>query len=163
MRKLLTKILGAKTEYEYRTVHIYVDKNDKLTFIPTGNSKKWNATTDLRDLSIELIPPYTDTDIENKLDDAMKLCFSYEPDDVSYNTVTEKANASKAYNKQVKGKRLISLNWYKDEGFIITPYKKAKDRGYDAIKEKSILVGISPTTGALANAISEAIKTTEPY
>lgn len=163
MRKIFRKILGSKTEYEYRRVMIYVDKDNKLTFIPTGISKKWKAITDLSDLSIELIPPYTDIDIESKLDDAMKLCFSYKPDDVSYNTVAEKAIASKAYNKQVKGKRLISIVWYKDEGYIITPYKKAKDRGYEAVKEKDILVGITPTTGVLANAINEAIRATEPY
>jgi hypothetical protein len=163
MIKILTKIFRAKTDYKYRIINIYVDKNDKLTFIPTGTSKKWNAITDLSDLCIELVPPYTNTDIENKLYDAMKLCFSYEPVDVSYNTLSDKAKASKAYNKQVKGKRLISIKWLKDEGYIISPYKKAKDRGYEAIMEKNILVGTLPTTGVLAKAFYEALKVTEPY
>jgi hypothetical protein len=163
MRNLLTKILRTKTEHDYKTVNIYVDKDDKLIFIPTGISKKWHITTDLNDLSIELIPPYSEIDIESKLLETLKLCYAYEPEDVSYNTVNEKANASKTYNKKIKGKKLISLHWTKAEGYEITPFKKAKVRGYEEIKESSIRLGKTVNEGGLGNAFNDVIKFSEPY
>lgn len=162
MRKLLSRILGTK-KHSYKIINIYVDKDDTLTFIPTGESKKWHLTTDLNDLSIELAPPYSDTDLEDKIFEAMKFCFLYEPEDVSYNSNIEKVKASKAYNKQVNGKRLISMRWIKTEGYIITPFKKAKDRGFEAINENNIMVGTSPTTGVLAKAIKDAMRISKPY
>lgn len=163
MRKLLRTILGPKIiGYDYRIVNIYVDKDDKIALIPTGESKKWHLITDLN-FSIKLIPPYSDGELEEKLFKAMKMCFSYEPDDLSYNNDAEKTNASKNYNKEVKGKRLISLFWNKVDGYVVEPYKKAKDKGFTIIDEYVIRLGTSIAEGTLANAIKEAMKRSESY
>lgn len=163
MRKLLRKLLGTKIiAYDYKIVNIYMDKDDKITFIPTGESKKWRLTTDLN-FKIELIPPYADAELEEKLFSAMNMCFSYEPVDQTYNSNEEKVTASKTYNKEMKGKRLISLHWNKVDGYVVEPFKKAKDRGFTIIDENVIRVGTSITKGTLANAIKEAMKRSEPY
>lgn len=163
MKKILRKILGSRLiGYDYRIVHIYVDKDDRLTLIPTGESKKWHMITDLN-LSIELVPPYSDKKLEEKLNEALKMCFSYVPDDISYKNAVEKSNASKTYNRKVKGKRLISLFWNKADGYMIEPYKKAKDKGFSIIEEKVIRLGNKTSEGIFADAIKEAMKIAEPY
>ena len=162
MIKILKDLFGIN-DHGYKVVNIYIDKEDILTFIPTGETKKWHLTKDLIDLSIELIPPYSDADIEDRLSKTMKLCFTYEPEDVTYNSNAEKANASKTYNKKMRGNRLISIHWIKKEGYKITPFEKAKDRGYTAMEENTIQLGLLPTKGDLAIAIKKAIKVTKPY
>ena len=104
-----------------------MDKDDKITFIPTGESKKWRLTTDLN-FKIELIPPYADAELEEKLFSAMNMCFSYEPVDQTYNSNEEKVTASKDRSFTIIDENVIRLGTSILEGNLANAIKEAMKR-----------------------------------
>ena len=140
----------------YKTVSVYIDENDNIIAIPVGESEKYGLMG--IDIVFSLSSPYSDEQLEQLLLEAMKKCYFQKADDSSGVSPLEKFLKVKGYAKAVKNKRLISFDWFKDEGYIVIPTEKKPRYGFVNIDDKSIRLGTEFKSGMLANAFREAMK-----
>lgn len=148
---------------EYRVVFIYADARDNLFIVPTGEAKRLYGGT----MEIELIKhlpyPYRDEEVEEALVEAMKLCFTKDPDDApGYRTAIEKYLNIKGYAKAVKDKKLIEFHWDIDDGYSVIPSQKIPKQGYIDLTDKTIWLGKEIKKGELARALKEAMEISTP-
>lgn len=103
-------------------------------------------------INITIEPPYSDNEIEQKLLEAMNLCFSYKPENISDSLDKKTSRKSKIQDKNEN--RMVIVFWDKQNGYIVKPTRRQKhDRGFATIKGKFIKLGKKPNQGELANAI----------
>ena len=146
---------------EFGSISLYIFKDDSILVIPIGLSERFGSY-DL-EIFLRLEVPYTDEQLENLFDEAFGKCHSIEANDTSNISPIEKFTGLRGYAKAVKGKRLVDLYWNDEDGYIITPWKKGKPRGFNPVEGHIINLGLNPNKGELAAAFREALKWCEPY
>lgn len=145
-------------DIDLRIVNIYVDKDNNLLIIPTGESKKLcGALIDL-DIVNELQFPYSDEDLEEILIKSLNECFSKKPYDLTSESSLERYLNVKGFSKAVKDRKLIVFGWNCDEGYYVIPTNKIPKRGFVDIEERKFYIGMELREGILAKAIRESIK-----
>ena len=145
-------------DISFRIVNIYVDKNNNLLIIPTGESKKLcGALIDL-DIVNKLQFPYSDEDLEEILKKSLNECFSKKPNDLTSESSLERYLNVKGFSKAVKDRKLVVFGWNCDEGYYVIPTNKIPKRGFVDIEDKKFDIGKELRDGILAKAIKASIQ-----
>lgn len=140
----------------YKTVSVYVDKQNDLIAIPHGESDKYSLAE--LDIVLALSAPYTDEDLEAFLLEAYGKCYSQKSNDTTNVSPLEKYLNVKGYSKAIKNRRVVLLHWFKENGYEIVPTNKIPRRGYDHIEEKTFKIGKEIKDKNLSNAFKEAMQ-----
>jgi hypothetical protein len=144
-------------EFDEKTVSIYFDtENNNLYFIPFGPHEKFGVMQ--IDIVNELTYPYSDEEIEEVAFKTLNQCHTLLPSE-DKRTPLEKHLKIRGLVKATKNKKSVSLDWEKEKGYIVTPFKKVGRGGYLALKSENwIYLGHELQTGQLAKAIKKAIE-----
>jgi len=142
-------------EIIYKFVNVYVDESDNLIAFPTGESEIF-GTKDL-DIANVLNTPYSDNELENLLIETLNQCYSQKPNDTENSSFVERLLKVKGYEKAVKNRKLIGVNWNSDKGYSVIPTRKVPKQGYIDMENAEIFVGKNFKSGELAKAFKEAI------
>lgn len=121
---------------DYKHVSIYKSKNNTLYIIPSGISKKYGIL-DINKV-YELSYPYNNEDLYKRIIDSLKQC-SYKKPKKSEKSVLELYLGISGYQKAIKDKVLLALQWDMKSGYYLTPTKK--ERGFKYLEDKNILLG----------------------
>lgn len=141
---------------DYRLVNIYADPNNNLIIISNGQSQKWGGVTAEIDVVNIMTFPYSDEEVEEALINAMKLCYTKNPDDDNLSPI-EKYLRVKGYSKAVKDKRLVCFRWDIDDGYYLIPTEKIPKRGFVHKEDKAIMLGEAIGKGKLSASLKEAL------
>jgi len=144
------------SKYNYKIVSLYVDKNNVLYVIPNGLILKNNMDAEIDILNI-LEPPYSDSAIEGLVLEAFNQCYTKIKED--FNTIgpLEKHFGVKSWTTATRNLKYMLVEWEKDEGYSVNPFKKVKGGSYDCINKIKVL-GHNLKEGELAVAIKQAIE-----
>lgn len=145
----------------YKSVSVYVDKDDNVIAIPQGNSKKYCLAG--LDIIFELNKPYSDNQLEKLLRSAMNKCYSEESNDSSEISPLEKHLKVKGFAKAVQNRRLVGFDWYDDAGYVVIPTHKKPRQGFVHMEDKTIKLGKELKEGELSKAFKEAAKLSITY
>jgi len=92
------------------------------------------------------------------LEKGFNLCYSKKTDsDFPKVTALEKYLNIKGYAKAVVDKKVVSLHWNNDEGYMVTPTTKIPKKGYVKQKENAINLGRKLKSYELAEALQTAM------
>jgi len=144
------------SEYNYKLISLYVDKNNVLYAIPKGLLPKFDMDAEIDILNI-LEPPYSDVDVQQIILKTFDQCYTKEREAFDTVGALQKHFGVKAYSAAVRNLKYISVRWAKEEGYSISSSKKVKGSSYDG-DGKSKLLGHTLQAGELAVAIREAIE-----
>jgi len=145
-----------KYNFKYGYVSLYVDKNNFLYAIPSGENKKLNINATIDILEI-LESPYTDDDIECFVYGMLELCYTKENEDINAPHPLENHFNAKKWKIATNNLKYINVNWEVNEGYEVRASKKEKDGSYSGINKQQLL-GFNPQPGELARAIKQAIE-----
>lgn len=147
---------GGIMKATYKTLMVYIDENENILAIPTGESVKYGIMG--LDMVFEINVPYSDQQLEIFLKGAIDKCYSQKADDSTEFSSLEKHLNVKGFAKVVKNRRLVNFDWYKDSGYEIVPTIKKTRQGFVHIEEKIIKLGKELKDGELPNAFRQAMK-----
>jgi hypothetical protein len=142
-------------EITYKTVDVYVDENENLIAVPTGESEIF-GTKNL-DIANILNVPYSDNELEKLLIETLNQCYSQKPNDTENISFLERFLKVKGFAKAVKNRKLIGVNWNSDKGYCVIPTRKVPKQGYIVMEDVEIFIGKNFKSGELAKAFKEAI------
>lgn len=132
-------------EKEFYTISVYVDENENMIGIPCGESDKYGIA-DI-DKVVLLKAPYSDTQIENFIEEVISYCYTKKHNDDSPLSTIEKYTKKKGFINATADYTLISIvkmeqtysimptfNDYEkgplviddDERILINPYQKGE-------------------------------------
>ncbi len=132
-------------EKEFYTISVYVDDDENMIGIPCGESAKYGIA-DI-DKVVLLKAPYSDTQIENFVEEVISYCYTKKHNDDSPLSTIEKYTKKKGFVNATADLTLISIvktkesyslmptfNDYEkgplviddDEHILINPYKKGE-------------------------------------
>lgn len=144
----------------YKVVLVYIDTNNNLIAIPTGESQKYG----LRGLDIvsQLFSPYSDEQLELFLLDSLAKCYSQMVDDSIDTSSLEKFLNVKGAAKAEKNRKLVNFEWFKISGYSVMPTNKISKRGFVHIEDKKIELGFVLKEGDLAGAFRKSMQLSTP-
>lgn len=145
----------------YKSVIVYIDKDDTIIAIPMGKSKKYCIAG--IDLVLEIKKPYSDMELELFLKEAIDKCYSMKSDDSSEVSSLEKYLDIKGFAKAVKNRRVISFGWYYDIGYVLVPTHKKPRQGFVHMEDKTIKLGQELKEGELSKAFKEVAELSITY
>ncbi|RSD27794.1 hypothetical protein [Mesobacillus subterraneus] len=140
----------------YGFVSIFIDSFSNLYIIPNSPSKKYEGSLSQVEKVFKLAVPYTDEELEQKVNEALDLFGVIEADDEGKESVIEKVMGIKGYSKATKTLKYISIYWDFEKGYVVEPYQKEK-RGYTVLEERTIDVVRDYKPGQLAESIQQAL------
>jgi hypothetical protein len=148
-------------EYTYKSLTVYADSTGNLIIFPTTVAEMRGVTGGAIvgiDLPHQLKPPFDNSVMENEIQKAFDECYSKEADLSS--TPIERFLKIKGYGKAVEGKKLVSVRWTEDTGYVVIPTRKEHKpkRGYIHLNEQSINLGKQFAPGEMAKAVRTAIE-----
>ncbi len=132
-------------EKEFYTISVYVDNDENLIGIPCGESDQYGIA-DI-DKVVLLKAPYSDTQIENFIEEVISYCYTKKHNDSSPYSTIEKYTKKKGFVNATKDLTLLSivktaLNYSlmptfndfekgplaidDDERILVNPYKKGE-------------------------------------
>ena len=132
-------------EKEFYTISVYVDNDENLIGIPCGESDQYGIA-DI-DKVVLLKAPYSDTQIENFIEEVISYCYTKKHNDSSPYSTIEKYTKKKGFVNATKDLTLLSIvktalnyslmptfNDYEkgplaiddDERILANPYKKGE-------------------------------------
>ena len=132
-------------EKEFYTISVYVDNDENLIGIPCGESDQYGIA-DI-DKVVLLKAPYSDTQIENFIEEVISYCYTKKNNDSSPYSTIEKYTKKKGFVNATKDLTLLSIvktalnyslmptfNDYEkgplaiddDERILANPYKKGE-------------------------------------
>lgn len=132
-------------EKEFYTISVYVDNDENLIGIPCGKSDQYGIA-DI-DKVVLLKAPYSDTQIENFIEEVISYCYTKKHNDSSPYSTIEKYTKKKGFVNATKDLTLLSIvktalnyslmptfNDYEkgplaiddDERILANPYKKGE-------------------------------------
>lgn len=132
-------------EKEFYTISVYVDNDENLIGIPCGESDQYGIA-DI-DKVVLLKAPYSDTQIENFIEEVISYCYTKKHNDSSPYSTIEKYTKKKGFVNATKDLTLLSIvktalnyslmptfNDYEkgplaiddDERILADPYKKGE-------------------------------------
>lgn len=132
-------------EKEFYTISVYVDNDENLIGIPCGESDQYGIA-DI-DKVVLLKAPYSDTQIENFIEEVISYCYTKKHNDSSPYSTIEKYTKKKGFVNATKDLTLLSIvktalnyslmptfNDYEkgplaiddDERILVNPYKKGE-------------------------------------
>ncbi len=132
-------------EKEFYTISVYVDNDENLIGIPCGESNQYGIA-DI-DKVVLLKAPYSDTQIENFIEEVISYCYTKKHNDSSPYSTIEKYTKKKGFVNATKDLTLLSIvktalnyslmptfNDYEkgplaiddDERILANPYKKGE-------------------------------------
>src|SRR5690606_26594032 len=122
----------------YKIVTVYVDKNDNLIAIPSGESEKYGIKE--LDITFQLTSPYSDEELEICLMSALNKSYSQKADDSSISSIEKTLNV-KGFEKAVRNRKVVLFEWLEDEGYFVTPTNKLPRRGFVHVEDKKAGLG----------------------
>lgn len=132
-------------EKEFYTISVYVDKDENMIGIPCGESDEYGIA-DI-DKVVLLKAPYSDTQIENFIEEVISYCYTKKHNDASPLSTIEKYTKKKGFVNATADFTLLSIvktnnnyslmptfNDYEkgplaiddDERILMNPYKKGE-------------------------------------
>ena len=87
-------------EKDFYTISVYIDENENMIGIPCGESDKYGIA-DI-DKVVLLKAPYSDTQIENFIEETISYCYTKKHNDNSPVSTIEK------YTKKIEGYNIIN-------------------------------------------------------
>ncbi|RAP76104.1 hypothetical protein [Paenibacillus montanisoli] len=142
----------------FRHIHLYCDvKRNEATLVPNGWHEKLGVV--LIDI-VESIPlPFLKEELFRAVIRTLNNCFAKEPpaypakDD---NPLVGKLGG-KNWSAATRGKKLIVINWTKDEGYVVYPTKRGHGGGYHHLTDKGVYIGKELQAEALLNAVQDSL------
>ena len=147
-------------EKDFYTISVYVDENENMIGIPCGESDKYGIA-DI-DKVVLLKAPYSDTQLENFIEEVLSYCYTKKHNDNSPLSTIEKYTKKKGFVNATADYTLLSIvktkesyslmptfNDYEkgplaiddDERILLNPYKKGEMaeiiRGYIEVYVKA--------------------------
>ncbi|MBS4198144.1 hypothetical protein KHA93_00530 [Bacillus sp. FJAT-49732] len=95
---------------------IFSDLEGNLIIIPNSRSKKYEGSLSQVDTVFKLNSPFSDSELEGKLNKALDLFDVLTPDEESKESVIEKVLGIKGYSKATKSLKYVSIYWNEHEG-----------------------------------------------
>ncbi|MGN1329585.1 MAG: hypothetical protein ACI4V4_07785 [Eubacterium sp.] len=94
-------------EKEFYTISVYIDENENMIGIPCGESDKYGIA-DI-DKVVLLKAPYSDTQIENFIEETISYCYTKKHNDSSPLSTIEKYTKKKGFVNATADLTLISI------------------------------------------------------
>jgi hypothetical protein len=143
----------------YKNIHIYSDANSDLYIIPSGENILRGGTIEI-DIVHHLRSPHSDVELERIVEIAFDECYTMKPNLESKYTPIERFLGIKGWARVTADKKLVSIDWWRDRGYEIRPWRRADKppKGhYIPINDKVIKLDNNLRQGVMATAVREAI------
>ena len=146
-------------KHSFKSISVYFDDTYNLIGVPSAIVKKWNALVDIDNI-VSLKTPYNDYELEQFLENVFSLCYSYTPDELSKQSALQKYLGVKSYSASVKKFGLVSLQWFKEQGYVIAPmWQNAKlKNAFHQLENKTLNVVNQYKDGELAKSFRNVMR-----
>ena len=147
---------------DFKSIAIYVDKEDTLYAVPTGENPYYNIDIEIDILNI-LKSPYSNDEIYDLVIKTFDQCYTMIREDIHDPGPLHNYFNVKTYGRAVKGLKYIYVNWSKDEGYKITPTKRVPREGFIHLEDLEKELGHALTPDTLSYFLKQAISESSTY
>lgn len=142
-------------EKEFYTISVYVDENENMIGIPCGESDKYGIA-DI-DKVVLLKAPYSDTQIENYIEEVISYCYTKKHNDSNPLSTIEKYTKKKGFVNATADFTLLSIVKTKTN-YSLMPTFNDEEKGPLAIDDDERILMNPYKKGELAEIIRDFIQ-----
>lgn len=141
----------------FKCVDLYCDEKRKEAFlVPNG----WHEKLGIVSIDIvENIPlPFLEEELFQAVMRMLDSCYTKElPAYPAKDNALSSKLGGMNWSAATRGKKLIAINWTKDEGYVVYPTKRVHGGGYQHLTDKGINIGKELEAEALLNAVQGSL------